>query len=130
MAGVASIAPAITPFRTSWATSVSTPVPLRYLDQLERAVVHPVETELAVGNVADIGKRAGPTGTRVLDVLALLQRRKPIHSGIHNRRIAVGDLADIVAQRRAGGLARLGDGQRNDADPVGGLRLVRIWRCD
>src|SRR6185437_2193948 len=109
MAGVASIAPDITPFRTSWATSVSTPAPLRHLDQLERAVVHPIETELAIGDVTDVCERARPTGTRVLDVLALLQRRQPIHSRIHNRAIAVGDLADIVAERRAGGLARLGN---------------------
>src|SRR5579863_7964184 len=127
MAGAVRIAPAMMPLRTSWATSVNT-LASGDFDELESPVVHPIEAELAVGDVADVGEGAWPAGTRVLDVLALLQRRQTVDRGVDHHAVAVRDLAHVVADRCAGGLACLGNGQRDDADPVGRLRFVGIRR--
>ena len=58
----------------------SAPSPPRFANATSSNLNAPLSTrliaELAVGDVADIGERAGPAGTAVLDVLALLQRRQ------------------------------------------------------
>src|SRR5580692_10849254 len=96
MAGVVRIAPAITPFSTNCAMSISTPGS-GDLDELERSVVHAVEAELAVQDVADIGESAWSAGAGVFDVLASLQCRQPIYRRVDDHAVAVGDLAYIVA---------------------------------
>src|SRR6476646_9595108 len=105
IAGAARIAPAITPFRTSCAMSVSTPA-LRHLEEPERPVLHMIVAKFAVGDIADVGERARPAGARVLDLLALLQRRQPIDGRVYLGAIAVGDLAHTVTDRGAVRLAR------------------------
>src|SRR6476469_6495178 len=110
IAGAARIAPAITPFSTSCAMSVSTPA-LRNLEELEGPALNLVVAKLAIGNVADVGEGTRPAGARVIDLLALLQHRQPIDGRIDLRAFAVGDRAHAVADRGAVRIARFRDRQ-------------------
>ena len=131
MAGTASMVPAIRPLTTSCGISAAT----RARQIIFRNLNLPPSTcsiaELAVEDVADLGEVARPAGALVVDLLALGEQLQPLDRAVDLGAGALRDLAHGVAHRRAVRLLRLGDGQRDQADPVGRLAVSRDrgrWR--
>ena len=101
------------------------------LQELELAALDLLVAELAVEDVADLGEVAGAAGALVVDLLALGQELQPVDGAVDLGAGALRDLADVVPDRRAGGLALgLGDGQRDQADVVVALAGVGIGSLD
>src|SRR6266511_5631756 len=102
MAGSARSAPAIIPLTRSWDTFSSTSG--LHLDDF--AVPHLARSELDIEDIADLAELAWARGARVLDLLAFGDRFEAVDCVVDLHGIVViGDLADVVADRRAARLA-------------------------
>src|SRR6185503_3692553 len=124
MAGTARMVPATRPLTRSCATSVTRS---EQLHQLEGALLGHIVTDLAVDDVAGLGEVAGPAGALVVDLLALGQELEPLDGVVHLHPTALRDLAHVVLDGGAGGLAfGLRDGENDQARVVVALAGVRI----
>src|SRR5450759_1191685 len=128
MAGTARVAPDMAPLTTSCVTSASNGDIARsgYLHQCELASANLVVAELAVDDVADVGEIAGAARALVVDFLALRAQLQSVHRAVDLGAATLANLAHVVVDGDACRRLRLGDGQRNQACPVGCLRLVGI----
>jgi hypothetical protein len=75
-------------------------------------------------------KSQGPARALVVDLLALREQLEPVHRVVDLGPWSLGDLADIVLDRRARGLARTGHGKADQARVIVALRRVRIHLLD
>src|ERR1700730_3267853 len=128
MAGTARMAPAIAPLTTSCVSSTSTGGIARSgdLHQCELAAADLVVAELAIDDVADVGEVAGTACALVVDLLALREQLQSVDRAVDLRAAALANLAHVVVDGDTCRRFRLGDGQRDQARPVGRLRFVRI----
>src|SRR5438094_361141 len=127
MAGTASTVPATSPLRTSWATSSSGTLTSDQLHELELASLGLLEADLAVEDVAELGEVARPAGPLVVDRLALAEELEALDRAVHLHAVALRDVAHVVLDGGAGGLALgVGDGQQHEADVVVALAGVRV----
>src|SRR5436309_11037367 len=120
MAGTARIVPAINPLRRSWSASAN-------FQELELPLLGLLVSELAVEDVADLGEVARPAGALVVDGLALRDELEALDGALDLDARALRDLAHVVPDRRAGGLALgLRQGEHDEARLVVGLARIRI----
>src|SRR5688500_6782087 len=103
MAGTARMVPATTPFRSSCRTSPSI-LRSEQLAGLELAVVHAVEADLAIADVAALREVARSGCALVVDHLALGQELEPVDRAVHLLDVALRDLAEVVLDDRPGGV--------------------------
>src|SRR5947207_13456916 len=114
MAGTAMSVPAITPLISACNRSVTRRSPRSGdLDERDLAALNLIVAELAILNVADVGKVTRPTRAVVVDRLLGGDRPEAIDRLVDlgaARRLAA--CADIVLDGGAGGIARGRGGQR------------------
>src|ERR1041384_7871004 len=127
MAGTASTVPATRPLTTSCAVSSSGTLTSDQLHELELASLRLLVLDLAVEDVADVREVARPAGAFVVDRLALAEQLQALDGAVHLRAVALRDVAHVILDGGAGGLALgVGDGQQHEADVVVVLAGVRI----
>src|SRR5437867_13243043 len=98
MAGTASTAPAIRPFRKSWKTFSSTSD--LHLDDL--SVLHLGGAERDLDDVAGVGEFAWARRAGILDLLAIRDGFQPVERVVDlHGGVVVGNLADVTADRGA-----------------------------
>ena len=118
MAGTASMVPATRPL-TSELRDLGRTHAQSIFSSLNLPLSACVVADLAVDDVAGLGEVAGPAGALVVDLLALGQELQPFDGVVDLHAAALRDLAHVVADRGAGGLALgLRDGQDDQADAV------------
>src|ERR1700761_4981122 len=122
IAGTASAAPAISPFSTSCASS------MLLLDryEFEFASLDDLKPELAALDIADRGEVTRAADAFVIDLLAGGQLLQAVCGRVDLDAVTLRDPSHGVAQRGAGGRSRLGDCQRDEADPVDCLGFIRV----
>src|SRR3954447_1176894 len=118
MAGTASTAPAIKPFKASWSVFSST----SDLQFSELPVLHLRGAECDLDDVAVVGELAGPGRARILDFLTFGGELQSIQRIVdHGAALVVGNLADVVANAGPGCILALGHGQDGQIGMVVGL---------
>src|SRR5689334_12552549 len=133
MAGTARMAPVMTPLTTSCRTCMARPLRSRLSDNLQKLELAGFDlhvAEFATQDVANLGEVARAARALIVDVLSLADVLQAFNGTVDLLSTPLGDLADIVAQRLAGGLPGVGDGERHDAHPVGRLTLIGIGLGD
>src|ERR1044072_1953588 len=118
MAGTASTAPAIRPFKVSWSVFSSTSD--LQLDQL--SILDRRGAERHLDDIAGVGKLARTGRARILDLLALGDELEAVERVVDlHARVVVGDLADVVPDAGPGWILALGHGQDRQIGMVVGL---------